>query len=287
MPREMGAFPAIHGIQRSRPFLAVLCLWAGLTLAACDDDASGGSSAEGQASQQTSGPVFASGSGTDSVSVQDPSEPAFADPALAACVKAAGAPANAITSLTCTSGAVVRLAGIETLTALKTLELNGNEIEDLRPLAGLTTLVSLNLAANRVRDLTPLEQLAGLWELILAGNAIDDLGPLDGLTALTRLDLSANGIDDVRPLAYPTRLEYLKLDGNAINDVTSLESLTHLTFLNLSTNSISYGIAGLAALSRVSSILLLGNGDIPCMEVDALRDALGGSVVTGPSHCAP
>lgn len=67
------------------------------------------------------------------------------------------------------------------------LNLGGNQITDLTPLAELTSLSELNVGENQITDLTPLAGLKNLSWLNLRNNKIADLTQLQGLKNLTSL----------------------------------------------------------------------------------------------------
>ena len=133
------------------------------------------------------------------------------------------------------------LAGLEHATALDTLNLWGNQIADLSPLAGLTQLTHLNLGHNQVADVGPLAGLTNLKWLSLWGNAVADVSPLAGLTKLTYLNLWGNAIEAVSALAGLTKLTSLDLGHNAVADVRPLDGLTRLDWLGLVDNLIRQG----------------------------------------------
>ena len=64
------------------------------------------------------------------------------------------------------------------------LNLAGNRIEDLWPLAGVTALERLNLSDNRIADLWPLVGLGQLHRLDLSGSAVVDASALRRLEKL-------------------------------------------------------------------------------------------------------
>ena len=86
------------------------------------------------------------------------------------------------------------------LTGLRVLNLAGNRIEDLWPLAGVTALERLNLSDNRIADLWPLAgrmELNGLEVLRLDGNRVADVQALAPMTRLANLGLAGNPIADL------------------------------------------------------------------------------------------
>ena len=89
------------------------------------------------------------------------------------------------------------------LNGLSILNLNGNQISDVKPLASLTNLTDLNLSFNQISDVKPLANLTNLTELYLWDNQISDVKPLAVLKNLSSLDLSNNPIiEKVCPVKY-------------------------------------------------------------------------------------
>jgi Leucine-rich repeat (LRR) protein len=157
------------------------------------------------------------------------------------------------------------------LTKLERLDLSGNEITDVSPLAGLTNLESLWLDENQISDLSPLKGLTNLKYLYLENNQISDLSPLAGLT-LTELSLFANEITDISSLARLTKLEALVLTTNQISDLSPLAGLTNLERLTLNENQIS-DISPLKGLTNLKELFLVDN-PIPDDQKEMLRKAL-------------
>lgn len=122
------------------------------------------------------------------------------------------------------------------LTGKTTLNLQGNRIANLSPLAQLTTLQSLDLNTNLITDISALSGLTNLKWLHLHDNQIADLGPLSDLTALGNLWLQNNDIRDVSIISNLSNLTNLRLGGNHITDISALTELTHLTQLYLFNN---------------------------------------------------
>ncbi|MEG4861395.1 leucine-rich repeat domain-containing protein [Microcoleus sp. K1-B6] len=144
-----------------------------------------------------------------------------------------------LTDLNLENNQISDLKPLQSLTNLTNLNLGNNQISDLTPLQSLTNLIELNLENNQISDLTPLHSLTSLKYLNLFHNQIVNLTPLKSLTCLTNLNLSQNQISDLTPLKSLTCLINLNLDNNQISDLTPLKSLTILTYLNLDNNQIS------------------------------------------------
>ncbi|AFG38645.1 leucine-rich repeat domain-containing protein [Spirochaeta africana] len=83
------------------------------------------------------------------------------------------------------------LAGLEHAVGLRELDLRGNDVRDLQPLAGLTQLEWLSLRENpRLQDIAPLQGLTGLSYLNLNRNTrIRSIQPLQEMRQLDTLIL--------------------------------------------------------------------------------------------------
>ena len=209
--------------------------------------------------------------------------PPIADPGLAAALgaalgKAPGEPASAaelagLETLQARNGGIRDLAGLESATSLKVLDLGFNSLADLRPLAALPALEHLNLD-GAVADLQDLAALTGLKSLSLRHNGIRDLGMLAGLTQLEELDAGDNRIGDLWPLAGLRQLQVLRVDRNRIADLWPLASLARLETLELGANRIG-DLQPLAGLARLRTLRLGGNGLqelYPLSGLEGLRD---------------
>ena len=77
---------------------------------------------------------------------------------------------------------------LASLTSLRYLFLEDNDIVYVSPLAFLTRLVWLELGGNKVVDVSPLASLSTLRSLDLRGNEIQDISPLVDSRVLTHGD---------------------------------------------------------------------------------------------------
>ncbi|XP_017341462.1 leucine-rich repeat-containing protein 61 isoform X1 [Ictalurus punctatus] len=71
---------------------------------------------------------------------------------------------------------------------LERLDLSGNNITNLAPLASLRLLLVLNLSANRISNIEPLSSCESLQSLNLAGNLISSIDGLHALKTLRKLE---------------------------------------------------------------------------------------------------
>jgi len=110
-------------------------------------------------------------------------------------------------------------AANQKLSTLTQLDLNGNQISDIKPLQSLTNLTHLGLSDNLISDIKPLQSLTKLTNLGLYNNRIGDIQPLQSLTNLTQLGLENNQISDIQPLQSLTNLIFVGLINNEISDI--------------------------------------------------------------------
>lgn len=157
------------------------------------------------------------------------------------------------------------LQGLEACRSLALLDLEGNEIVDLAPLANLPRLQSLDLAGNQIQDVTPLGTLAALQYLRLERNQVCDIGPLAALERLNSLYLSHNQITDIGPVKGLKKLWSLYLDHNQICDLTPVAELKGLTTLAVRDNQVS-DLGPLEQL-RLSNFLFLERNKLENLDV--------------------
>ena len=106
------------------------------------------------------------------------------------------------------------LAGLESAVHLEALQVSGNAITDLSPIANLGALEMLDLADNPdISDLSPLASLTELRYLDLNGLPTGELGPLSGLSRLEQLL-----VGEVAEPAATAVLETLRSGGVAVHE---------------------------------------------------------------------
>jgi len=214
-------------------------------------------------------PVIYSGTFT----VSSHLEVTFQDPAFSACVAASlDKPASTPTfsnldlayvpHVGCARQAVRYLGGAEYLTGLVSLDVSGNVISDVTPLAGLKWLTSLDLTDNNLIDVSALNGLASaLQNLSLGGNQISSISALSGLTGVTNLDVSDNRLASLTGIGTMTQLLSLKASGNQLTSLPSLPgTFTRLRTIEVADNQLT-SLAPLASLptSKVKTLDISGN----------------------------
>ena len=147
-----------------------------------------------------------------------------------------------ITDLDISGNNIADMTPIASLTALQTLDASYNVIKNLAPLERLTNLNSLYLDSNNITSISSIAKLVNLgtdygW-LSLSQNSITDISPLASLKYLKDITLSENLITDIRPLAGLRDMEYLDLSINEITDISPLATLTFCDPNSIPENSI-------------------------------------------------
>ncbi|RXT08756.1 leucine-rich repeat domain-containing protein [Ammoniphilus sp. CFH 90114] len=153
------------------------------------------------------------------------------------------------------SGSVYQLGQ---LTHLLDLDLSGNSLQDISPLANLVELQTLYLNRNNISDIEPLNQLTSLTELALVQNNITDISSLSNLAKLRTLKLDMNKIEGLSSLGNLRELEELYLSTNEIKEINSLSSLKNIRKLDLSNNHIE-DIKPLLDMESLTWVSIAGN----------------------------
>ena len=146
------------------------------------------------------------------------------------------------------------LSPLAALPRLRELSAEDNLITSLEPLRGCRHLEELDVARNRLRSLSGVEALEGLVELCLKGNEVEDLGPLTGKTRLESLYAGQNRIRSLEPLRRLPRLRALRIEGNRVTDLSPLADCPELRVLICFANPGLTGLMQLVDLPRLRRV---------------------------------
>lgn len=235
--------------------------------------------------------VGSTNSASANLSVID--EVSFPDPALDAGVLAAlGLSSGPITfeelqnltGLTLENDGVMDTTGLEFALNLIQLDLSGNTLTNLSPLAedvalqslhlnscGLTNLTflapltnvnDLQLDDNLFADISPVTNLAyNLTEFQMDGNSVTNLPVLAALTNLVGFYVSQNNVTDISFMAGYVNLLATDISQNNITDISPLANILNLNTLYAGSNQITNG-APLAVLTNNLGVLYLSSNPI-------------------------
>ena len=103
----------------------------------------------------------------------------------------------------------------------------------------MTTLTELDISGNRVTSLEPLAACTGMLTLRVNSNGLSAIGVLQNMPELQIFQASNNSISDVSPLNSCTQLVRLNLKNNQITTADFLSLMPLLTHVDISHNSIS------------------------------------------------
>jgi hypothetical protein len=171
----------------------------------------------------------------------------FADPALESVIRTIlQTPAGdlmpvdllAVTQIEAGHQGIQSLEGIQYCVSLHRLNLQGNAVTNIGPLAGLVQLSDLDASDNQIADLGPLSDLTAMMNLNLSGNAIQSIGALQRLEILNFLWLDRNQLTNIAPVAGCWRLNHLFMSDNQISDLGPLVTMEYLADLDLAGNAI-------------------------------------------------
>ncbi len=131
------------------------------------------------------------------------------------------------------------LEGIDELTGLKRLEIDGNhkiQMKDLNSLKGMDHLESLGVNRANVKSLQGVEGLVGLRYLGVECNQLSSLEGIEHLKGLKGLYAQSNSISSLRGIEGLGDMEVLDVRYNDITSVKELRGLKKLTRLYLADN---------------------------------------------------
>ena len=130
------------------------------------------------------------------------------------------------------------ISPVAQMDSLRTLDMGHNLIKDIRSLSGATNLVGLKLNHNEITDITAVKNLVALFSLDLGQNQISDISPVENLTELSWLFLNHNRITDIQPLSKLTQLSWLNLMENQLSDISPIDHLQGMAEIHTEGNFI-------------------------------------------------
>lgn len=205
---------------------------------------------------------------------------------------------EAVTTLENRDAGISDLTGLQYATNLEDLDLSGNDVADLGPIADLVALSALNLNGNPVASFEPLRNLTNLEDLHLCCNEtrITDVSPLEGLTKLNAINISGyelgddvlwpllakfpdlrglwiggNDLQDMSPLQNYTNAFALELNNTVVGDISFLEDFDQLTWLDFN-NAVIGDLAPIQGLTTLTHLDLTGTGQQDLTFLSGLPD---------------
>ena len=128
-----------------------------------------------------------------------------------------------------------------------------NTIQDLNPIQSFHWLEKVNVIGQGIRDIKPLAQKIHLTELLLQNNPISDLTPLESDTLITVLNIENTQVSDLAPLEKMSHLRILNAGGTGIKSLKPLSKLMKLEELLINNT----GVKKIAPIEDLPSLKLL------------------------------
>ena len=153
---------------------------------------------------------------------------------------------------------IKNLEGLQHCHALMLIDLEDNEIVDLKPIAELKRLQSVTLAGNKIKDLTPIENLKAMQLLDLSRNEVEDLWAVKQMSNLRTLYVADNRLTSLEPLAELSKIWSLDVSRNQLADLTPVGKLKWLTTLQITGNQVE-SLAPLTELTELDMLLMSNN----------------------------
>ena len=165
----------------------------------------------------------------------------------------------------------------------------------MKPLILLLTMLTLVVACNRQYAVTINNQsvydprvptgllqlsdpdLQGCINLALSRPGVNDSSQLEVLSCAN------TNVADLRGIGQFRNLRFLDLAGNNITDLQPLTSLSRLSGLSIPHNPVT-DISPLFGMNSLSAVILTGNNQLPCSQLDRLEQRLGQNL-TRPQDC--
>lgn len=150
------------------------------------------------------------------------------------------------------------LEGLQHCVSLMKIDLEDNEISDLKPISELNKLISLSLAGNKIQEISAVKSMVNLQLLDLSRNNIKKIDPVAGMKNLRDLWIADNQISDLTPISNLPKIWYLDIAKNKVVDLTVVGKLKWLTTLDITDNQVK-DLSALRSLSDLDLLLISKN----------------------------
>ena len=116
--------------------------------------------------------------------------------------------------------------GIEQITTLQKLYIANEKLNDekIAKIANLTSLSTLNINGNQINDISIISNLSELKYLYFNNNQVKSIEPIRGKT-FYELEFSGNRVKDISALSSHRTINNLKANNNNIEDATVLNNI--------------------------------------------------------------
>lgn len=153
------------------------------------------------------------------------------------------------------AGQATSLAPLRALPKLKSVELIGIVVKDLRALGGLPKLEHLKLVAcDGLKPIAEVSRLRGLQRVVISNVKVGDTSGLRALTRVTEIDLIDTDLSSIAFVTAMPKLGRLVVSGSAgLKDVKAIAKLKWLRELDLARTGVT-DLSPLAGLQGLKSL---------------------------------
>jgi serine/threonine protein kinase len=135
-------------------------------------------------------------------------------------------------------GTINRLDDLRAMINLRVVNLTGQSISDLSPLADCPSIINLNIHESPVTDVSPLASMPRLRFLYLQGSDIQDFSPFSEMRSLEHLFLGWTPLADISEMGDCPTLEWLGISHTNITNLRGIEQFMGLRRLDIAATNI-------------------------------------------------
>lgn len=168
-------------------------------------------------------------------------------------------------SLTLNKCGLSTVNGLDYAKMLTYLDLTGNAVVDITPIAGLSELETLLLNENSLTTLPDLSSMTKLQTLEISNNVLTSLSGIENCSALLALDVSGNRLTTIDEAASVFTLNKLDFSNNQVSQLPQWDTTCHLVTIDGASNNIT-DLTPLSGLSMLNNVLMDDNKDLSSVE---------------------
>lgn len=168
-------------------------------------------------------------------------------------------------SLTLNKCGLSTVNGLDYAKMLTYLDLTGNAVVDITPIAGLSELETLLLNENSLSALPDLSAMTKLQTLEISNNVLTSLSGIENCNALLSLDVSGNRLTSIDEAARVFTLNKLDFSNNQVSQLPQWETSCHLVTIDGASNNIT-DLTPLSGLGMLNNVLMDDNKDLSSVE---------------------
>jgi len=168
-------------------------------------------------------------------------------------------------SLTLNKCGLSTLNGLDYAKMLTFLDLTGNAIVDITPIAKLAEIQTLLLNENSLSTLPDLSGMTKLQTLEIANNVLTSVSGIENCNALLALDISGNRLNSIQEVTSVYTLNKLDFSNNQVTQLPQWDTSCHLVTINGASNNIT-DLTPLSGLGMLNNVLMDDNKNLESID---------------------